>query len=501
MKWNTILCILCVFEVHAIKTVKRKVIILGAGISGAASARTLSKHGIRDYIVLEAQNVIGGRLKQIPFAGIKVEEGGNWFEAVGGSEEGGTENPLWNFAKSVNLTTIRDDAQNGQDAENVSVIIGEAGELIDPKVSDQFDQKLELATEMIAERKKNGLEDISLRVALSLVGWKPMSALDDLLEYKGIEEEFAGNVDTISATYGLLTGSEFGDQSHLVVDQRGYKFIPEQLFAKANATKKIVFNAIVKNITYDKNSVTVTVANGDVYKADYLISTVSLGVLQHDVITFNPPLPDWKREALAKFRMDTYTKIFLNFNTQFWDDNPYTYYASNQKGFYPNWKNFMAPGFLSNIIPKGNYVCMVTLTNAQSRRIERLSDKEVEDEIMLVLADMYPGKNIPRPTEIHVPRWGINPFFFGSFSNWPIGMSIESWKNLVAPLNNRVFFGGEMASVESYGYVHGGYQAGINTGLDIIACIKGKCKKKKSYPNGLKVAVQQPVLSRRRSQE
>ncbi|KAI8895726.1 flavin-containing amine oxidoreductase-domain containing protein [Globomyces pollinis-pini] len=346
-----------------------------------------------------------------------------------------------------------------------------------------------------------GLEDLSLRTALSLVGWKPKSALDDLLEYKGIEEEFAGNVDTISATYGLLSGSEFGDQSHLVVDQRGYKFIPEQIFANANATKKIVFNAIAKEIVYSKNGVQVTLTNGDIYKAEYLISTVSLGVLQQDVIKFNPPLPDWKREALAKFRMETYTKIFLNFNTQFWDDKPYTYYASNQKGFYPNWKNFMSPGFLSNIIPKGNFVCMVTLTNAQSRRVERLSDKEVEDEIMTVLADMYPGKTIPRPKEILVPRWGINPLFFGSFTNWPIGMSFESWENLVAPLNNRVFFGGEMASTESFGYVHGGYQAGINTGLDVAACIKGKCKPKNFYPEGLKAAIQKPVIVKRSTEQ
>ena len=32
---------------------------------------------IEDFLVLEAQDYIGGRIKQVPFAGMKVEEGAN----------------------------------------------------------------------------------------------------------------------------------------------------------------------------------------------------------------------------------------------------------------------------------------------------------------------------------------------------------------------------------------------------------------------------------------
>jgi len=41
---------------------KHKVIIIGAGIAGLAAATHLTQHNLNDFIVLEAQNRIGGRI-------------------------------------------------------------------------------------------------------------------------------------------------------------------------------------------------------------------------------------------------------------------------------------------------------------------------------------------------------------------------------------------------------------------------------------------------------
>ena len=68
---------------------RTKVLILGAGIAGLSSAKTLHENGVEDFIVLEAQDYIGGRGKQIDFAGIKLEEGANWIQYVG------DDNPIW----------------------------------------------------------------------------------------------------------------------------------------------------------------------------------------------------------------------------------------------------------------------------------------------------------------------------------------------------------------------------------------------------------------------
>ena len=75
-----------------------KVLILGAGAAGITAAKTLHDKGITDFLVLEAQDYIGGRMKQVPFAGMKVEEGANWIHFA--EEEG---NPLIPLRNKYNL--------------------------------------------------------------------------------------------------------------------------------------------------------------------------------------------------------------------------------------------------------------------------------------------------------------------------------------------------------------------------------------------------------------
>lgn len=48
------------------------------------------------------------------------------------------------------------------------------------------------------------------------------------------------------------------------------------------------------------------------------IITVPLRILQEEAITFRPPLPRWKRDAVDALRMSNAVKIFLTFSRQFW---------------------------------------------------------------------------------------------------------------------------------------------------------------------------------------
>ena len=78
---------------------RQKVLILGAGAAGITAAKTLHDNGITDFIVLEGQDYIGGRIKQVSFADMKVEEGANWIHF---SEE--EDNPLMPLRNKYNLT-------------------------------------------------------------------------------------------------------------------------------------------------------------------------------------------------------------------------------------------------------------------------------------------------------------------------------------------------------------------------------------------------------------
>lgn len=45
------------------------VIIIGAGVAGIAAATKLLRNNFKDFIILEAENRIGGRIQTKPFGG------------------------------------------------------------------------------------------------------------------------------------------------------------------------------------------------------------------------------------------------------------------------------------------------------------------------------------------------------------------------------------------------------------------------------------------------
>ena len=77
---------------------KKTVLILGAGAAGITATKTFYDQGITDFLVLEAQDYIGGRIKSLPFSGMKIEEGANWIHFV---EKG--DNPLLLLRDKYNL--------------------------------------------------------------------------------------------------------------------------------------------------------------------------------------------------------------------------------------------------------------------------------------------------------------------------------------------------------------------------------------------------------------
>ncbi|CAL4941463.1 unnamed protein product [Urochloa decumbens] len=229
---------------------------------------------------------------------------------------------------------------------------------------------------------------------------------------------------------------------------------------------------VVREVTYSPSGVTVKTEENEVYRADYVMVSVSLGVLQTDLIRFTPQLPAWKIINIYQFDMALYTKIFLEFPKKFWPEGPGTeffLYASGRRGYYPIWQHFekQYPG--SNVL-------LVTVTDDESRRIEQQPDNQTKAEAVAVLRKMFPGKDVPDATDILVPRWWSNRFFKGTFSNWPISISRYEYDLIRAPVG-RVYFTGEHTSEHYNGYVHGAYLAGIDSADILINCANKKmCK-------------------------
>jgi polyamine oxidase len=121
---------------------------------------------------------------------------------------------------------------------------------------------------------------------------------------------------------------------------------------------------------------------------------------------------------------------------------------------------------------------MVTVTDLESQRIERMSATEVKKEIVKVLFNMFGVSE--EPIEILIPRWHQHPLFRGSYSNWPIGALQKHHMNMRAPLGN-LWFAGEAMSADYYGFLHGAWLEGHAVANSIYQCFNGNCSTSKNY--------------------
>jgi len=270
----------------------------------------------------------------------------------------------------------------------------------------------------------------------------------------------------------------------MAIDQRGFNtFLHGQAseFLKKNDSR-LLLNTIVTNITWSDNSVTVTNADGTCIVADYAITTFSIGVLQSPAITFSPPLPDWKRTAIETFQMGTYSKIFFQFppNKVFWDKSKELFlYASPQRGYYPIWQSLDHAHFLP-----GSGIFFVTIVTDQSLKVDRQSDETTKAQILITLRQMFGHDKVPDPIDFFYARWSTTPWAYGSYSNWPPGLTLEGHQNLRAN-TGRLWFAGEATSAEYYGYLHGAWFEGKEVGEAVAGCLNGskarKCKSEEHY--------------------
>lgn len=88
---------------------KTQVAILGAGVAGITTAWALHNASIDDFVIVERNNYIGGRMAHTTFGKnpqtgrpYTVELGANWVQGLG--SPGGPENPIWTFAKQYNIS-------------------------------------------------------------------------------------------------------------------------------------------------------------------------------------------------------------------------------------------------------------------------------------------------------------------------------------------------------------------------------------------------------------
>ncbi|KAH7126067.1 hypothetical protein EDB81DRAFT_730430 [Dactylonectria macrodidyma] len=455
---------------------KTKVAVLGAGVAGITAAQALSNSSISDFIIVERNDYIGGRVKHTTFGSkpdglpYVVELGANWIQGLG--SPGGPENPIWTLGKKYGIKNTY------SDYDAISTF-DENGYNDYTDLLDDFGTKYDIAAEIAGAALVENLQDTSMRAGLSAANWKPKKdMLAQAVEWWNWDWETSYTPQQSGFQFGVtgynLTFYQFSDENNFVVDQRGFNYFvikEANSFLKKN-DRRLLLNTTVKSIKYSDEGVTIRMEDDECIKAEYAICTFSLGVLQNDVVDFSPELPGWKSDAIDQFQMGTYTKIFMQFNETFWptDKQFFLYADPATRGYYPVWQSLDTEGFI-----EGSHIIFATVVDSEAYRIEQQSDEKTKDEMMVVLRAMFPDKDIPEPTAFMYPRWSEAEMSYGSYSNWPVGMTLEKHQNLRANVD-RLWFAGEANSAQYYGFLHGAWFEGREVGLRIAGLLGARIR-------------------------
>ncbi len=439
-----------------------EVLILGGGMTGVSAANKLTELGISDFIILEAQERLGGRMRTAEIApGVNVNVGANWIQGVDSAEP--RLHPIFDLAQRCGgLEGIY------TDYDNIITYDSQGNEVSDDALRyDAYEAAVTAASEVALTAQENGDPDISQREALTQAGWVPSSPEDNFVDWFGfdfcagerpnVSSSLAGLNDPTYSDFLASPDNEAGD--YYITDNRGFpaliQCLANNFSANPNTDERIHLETEVTQIEYSEDCVCATAnENGGVtqYCAPYAIVTFSVGVLKQGSATlFSPPLPAAKVNALRFIVNAFYFIIYSEFDERFWEEYQFIGHVHPERGYFPIIQTLSQS--------RGVNATAMHVVADQAFRLAALSEDALKAEVTQVFRNIY-GDDVPEPNRIVNMPWGTDPHFLGSYSNIRTGGN-GMFEELRKP-EGRMYLAGEGSSIY-FGYVHGSFLSGIDT--------------------------------------
>lgn len=416
------------------------VIVVGAGVSGLATAKRLQENGVR-VTVIEARDRIGGRVWTDRTLGVPLDLGASWIHGIEG-------NPLTEWADALNVARVT------TDYENYTLYQGENA--LSDSEQETLESTLESLLEEAYEYAEAAEDDLSLAEAVRAVldDWELEETEEHALYHAlatTVEHEFASSLETLSATEWDSTEAFDGED---VIFPNGYDWLTKSLAEGLT----IVLNTPVVGIETNDSGVRV-LTDSSPLEADYAVITVPLGVLKAGKIAFSPPLPPEKRTAIERLTMGVLNKAYLQFDTVFWDED------SDLIGFMDDttgrWGEFLN---LYKLL--GVPVLLGFNASPYGETIESWSDEDIIADALEVLAKTY--GTVPQPIGTVITRWKQDKWSYGSYSSLGVGATSADYEALAQSIGDTLYFAGEATNSTYAGTVHGALLSGWRVADELL---------------------------------
>eukprot|EP00899_Mesostigma_viride_P019062 jgi/Mesvir1/27157/Mv20821-RA.1 len=493
----------------------RRVVVIGAGASGLAAARLLQARGC-SVRVLEARDRVGGRVNtdKSTFSA-PVDLGAMLITGVS-ADQGRMPDPSSFLVKQLGLEmhTLR--------KESCPLYSAEDGSQIAPQLDDDatmaMDHALAAAKERIASVGAEATAHRSLEEAftdLLEAGWQGVlgekgaergpfneeetrilhwhrahleyacaSRLSEVSythwDHDEIYGGFGGDHCTIPAGYGtviqalaqglnvqlncpvsrVVRGAADGDGSSMAKEGASAAADDAQTPATADRAK-------------GRPAIKVVTQAAEELACDAVLVTVSLGCLKSGDIVFDPPLPEWKAQAISRLGFGALNKVIMEFPDAFWQER----ITSDFFGVVPKEEAARGRCFMFwNIMRTCGKPILMALAVGASAADAMLPDGPnlLVGDALAKLRVIFGADVVPEPVQTRVTNWGGDPYARGAYSFVAVGSTSKDYDLLAAPVDDAVFFAGEATCKEHADTVGGALLSGLREARRILSHLEGR---------------------------
>ncbi len=356
-----------------------KVIIIGAGMAGLAAALALKARGI-SYVILEAAGHPGGRAVTVTTAtGTPVDLGAHWLH--------GEDTPLRPLIDSYGIGYRADEESGMLICENGTTRHADSEDWLDSVVDQGKADGIKAGTLPDCPLPDLG-KDARARRMLTVFG-QLWNGVEPPLEPSALE--FLTDENTPG---GLQPDGGMG----------------AVIAAMAGDAGDIRYDTVVTGVGADADGVVVH-STAETWHADYVLVTVSLGVLKSGAIAFDPPLGSAMADYLGGITMGTMNKIIAEVHPGF-------FHARNIPVDFALELLDGDPPHFCHLHSAGQPVITLFVCGKHAAEVEAMDDAAALAYLIRVLAPVEQLKGFEKhmvgaPTR---SGWVGNPFTRGAYS-------------------------------------------------------------------------------------
>ncbi|MBI3799422.1 MAG: FAD-dependent oxidoreductase [Deltaproteobacteria bacterium] len=425
----------------------KRVVVVGAGFAGLATAHELASAGYA-VTVVEARNRLGGRV--LSFS--DVVKGCN---VEGGGELIGSNHPTWVAYADKFKLPFRDITQE-EDAEAPLLLDGKRlsaseAEALWKEMDTVLPVMDAIAATVNADEPWKSRDAAALD-RRSLASW--IAALDaSPLGKAGIAAQLTADNGVIPARQSYLGnlamvkgggGDKYWTESEVYRCAGGNQQLAHKL-AEAIGREHVLFEAPVTAITTGKTTVTVSLASDKTLEADDVVLALPPSLWNR--IAFEPPLP-----AMLTPQMAPVIKFLTAVKGRFWqtaqlapnslsDDLGWTWEATNHQ-------------------PGDSGACLTVVSSATvADTIRQWPAEERTEKYLVALARLYPGIR-EQFVQARFMDWPSDPWTQAGYS-FPAPGQVTTLGPILRQGLGRLHFAGEHTCCAFVGYMEGALNSGV----------------------------------------